>query len=379
MNDRLEYPWWSGFITLLLVCGSLWMTSWGSWLVATGWEPVAAYSLIGVFAVCNIAAVCLGFVAATNWQNNAKSAAAIALAVALAAAVLSAIGTQRALTNMFEQNADALRVETTTDANADRTLRLAEQRIASANNAIAPLEAKAKSAEAEFKREAASGYGPRATERKTEWDAAIAALQQAQNELLAAERAAAQIAGGAVVTERSDAALVAAKTTELERRIQIYLGTFVIEALPILAGWLFAIRVAGRETELPDRILALEAHLYSQQQATPVEQPLFAAQPEPPRLPEPPPEPAPVEQPLFDAPPPLTTAEKKADVGKRMNDLWKFRKEADASYAASPPTASRGEGREPGHEVRAPSGTVLAPDLDLSELVDPSKRMNGGH
>lgn len=250
MNSRVEYPWWVFYLTLALTAGSLWMTSFGSWLVATGWEPSAAYSLIGVFAVCNIGAVALGYAGAENWSRGAKSVAATALAIGLCAAVLSGIGTQRALTNMFEQNQDALRVETETADGREKALAQAVARVERATEAVAPLERQAEVAQREFERESASGFGAVATQRKAEWDATLAKLAEARRDVTAAEERLAALEEQAGPVERSDAALVAAKTSATEQWLQIWLGTVVIELLPMLSGWLFGIRVAAREDPL---------------------------------------------------------------------------------------------------------------------------------
>ncbi len=281
MQQQIRYPWWVGLLTFLLACGSILMTSWGSWLVATGWDWEAAYVLIGVLAICNVGSIALGYVGAENWMQGAKMAAFTALVCGLIVACLSGIGTMRALTNMFEQNKDALRVETRTEASADKSLERAVARVERAHKGVAPLEAQAAVAQKEFERESASGFGDRATQRKTEWDDVLAKLTAARAEVTAAEEHLAQVEAKSGPVERSDAALVAGKTSETEQWLTIWLGTGAIELLPMLSGWLFGIRVAAMAdpmAALNDRLGDLDRRL-AKMDAKPLAQPAAAPKP----------------------------------------------------------------------------------------------------
>lgn len=327
-DERIEYPWWSGFLTLLLTLGSLAATSWGTYLVTTGWDPVARWALIGVFAVCNIAAVALGFVGAENWQRGAKALGAISLAFGLVAALLSGVGTMRALTNMFAQNADALRVEAGTETGRDQALERAEKRVERARSNLAPLEAAAAAAQREFERESASGFGPKAQERKTEWDAALARLAAPRRELTDAEERLASMGSGAAPVARSDAALVAERTTDFEQTLQIWLGTGIIELLPMLSGWLFGMRVARAQDPFAAALAPLveAVSMASQEIAqmreeiarmTAISGPLVAAAPAPASVDR---QPAPRPAEVSPAPMPKTAAQRaaraRADLGK---------------------------------------------------------------
>jgi hypothetical protein len=194
---------------------------------------------LGGTAIVNIAGVALGMIGSERWHNDQKLAGAIVFLIGICVALVTFSYTQGAIEKTFAKNADAAVTETqTAESNVD-AIPEARARVDRANAALAPLIAAADTAQAEFERESRSGFGPRATQRKEEWDARLAEMRAGQAELTAAEEELRLARKEAKPVERSDAAIASDTTEQWEIWVRSWVFPALIELLPIMSGWLF--------------------------------------------------------------------------------------------------------------------------------------------
>lgn len=231
--------WWVAPLIFLLVCNSLYWSSMGALddSVALDWWGQSKF-LIGT-GIINLAGVALGMIGSERWHSDQKFAGFSVFIIGLAVALVTFSYTQGAVEKTFANNTNAAVVETkTAESNAD-AIPEAQARVARAQAALAPLLSAANTAQSEFERESRSGFGPRATQRKEEWDARLADMQRGQKELTAAEEALETARKDAKPIERSDAAIAADTTEQWEIWVRSWVFPALIELLPIMSGWLF--------------------------------------------------------------------------------------------------------------------------------------------
>lgn len=269
-NVQIKYPVWAFPLVVIVTGGSLYMTVHGAGIIASTWPWQARLGFQAVFVALSIFAVALGYVGRRNWAAGLYGASAGALVFALIVSSVNGLGTLRYMNQLFAQNEDALRVETSAEgqradsiAQAQARIERAESAVRRASAVLAPLVDAVRSAQDAFDRERATGFGPRSEARQAELAAARRDAEPAQrrlaeteSELAAAEAALADLLGAQVVTERSDAALVADRTSEIEELWTIYVGTLVIELAPLLSGWLLAMSVTHTRQDPMDRVIA---------------------------------------------------------------------------------------------------------------------------
>lgn len=231
--------WWVAPIIFLLILNSLFWSSMGALDDAVALEDQNQWLFLGGTAIVNIAGVALGMIGSERWHNDQKLAGAIVFLIGICVALVTFSYTQGAIEKTFAKNENAAVTETATVENNADAIPDAQARVERANASLAPLLAAADTARAEFERESRSGFGPRATQRKEEWDAALAQVRAGQAELTAAEEELRQARKDAKPVARSDAAIAADTTEQWEVWVRSWVFPALIELLPIMSGWLF--------------------------------------------------------------------------------------------------------------------------------------------
>lgn len=231
--------WWAGPLILLLVANSLYWSSLGALddAVGLGWWQQSQF-LVGT-GIINLAGVGLGVIGSARWHQGEKLPGAIIFCVGLCVALVTFSYTQGAVEKTFAKNESAATVETAAVQNNQSAVPEAQARVDRAQAALDPLIAAAAIAQSEFERESRSGFGPRATQRKDEWDAALSRIDGAKAALVEAEAALAQARIDATPPPRSDAAIAADTTDAWEIWVRSWVFPALIELLPIMSGWLF--------------------------------------------------------------------------------------------------------------------------------------------
>jgi hypothetical protein len=231
--------WWVAPIIFLLIINSLFWSSMGALDDAVALSEQNQWLFLGGTAIVNIAGVALGMIGSERWHNDQKLAGAVVFLIGICVALVTFSYTQGAIEKTFAKNQNAAVTETATVENNADAIPDAQARVERANASLAPLLAAADTARAEFERESRSGFGPRATQRKSEWDAALAQVQAGQAELTAAEEELREARKEATPEKRSDAAIAADTTEQWEIWVRSWVFPALIELLPIMSGWLF--------------------------------------------------------------------------------------------------------------------------------------------
>lgn len=287
------------------------------WTLPAGPTMAAVSLIVGLVG----AAAWFGFARAHAQDDKQRMGAALLLVIVCAA--FSALNTY---TMRLSTSVSATELSETQSSNENlrqTKLKAAADRVKRAGEAVETMRAASVSAQREFDREVASGFGSRSQERKAELDTALAKLAAARADLVEAEEAQDALlnSDSAVAEQATSGAMVIASQTTAEKWMRIMFWVVALEALGLLPT------VLRRKEDLPPEeeereyqrtYAAVAAYMSAHHQPQPAEeQPLFA----PPQPSAPPPQPEPVyadPPPMFEEPPdenripgpPRTDAEK---------------------------------------------------------------------
>lgn len=247
--------WWISPLVAAFVINSIYWSSNGAWADSVSQDDWVRWAWLGGIAIANIGCVALGYVGKEHFAYGNRLEGWACLLFALAGLSVTYSFTKAEVDRVRERNENIAAIEAQQDATnensaAGKQLQAARDRVTRAESALAPLKEQAAVAKTEFERESASGFGPRATQRKAEWDAAVARFTEAQTTLVEAETALTEAEAALAPKETSDAALAALIKEPWAAWVQEWFLPGLIEGLPMLSGWLF---VSYRREERADR------------------------------------------------------------------------------------------------------------------------------
>lgn len=245
----VEVPAWRGAVTLLAVGVAGYFTYRGALLIAPDADLLSRHLLAVGFVTLEVAAAILVGVGSANWQRGAKDLGGGAVAFAIILGAAAAFGSHAYINDLFARNEVALNVAQSEAANNAALIAAAERRLQTAQQARPPVAAAASAAQGAFDAEVASGFGPNATQRKTELDAALAALQRADDRIASVEAELLELRKDRGAAQAlSDNARVAQETSPYELAARVYVIPALIHMLPLVMAW-FCVRIHYRDRE----------------------------------------------------------------------------------------------------------------------------------